>query len=50
MGEDALADEFREYGDLDRVTVIRDKTTKEGKGFAYVKYYKYVCFLLHIYL
>jgi RNA recognition motif-containing protein len=38
--EDELYQEFGEYGTVDAVTVIRDKHTREGKGFAYIKFKK----------
>lgn len=39
MTEKDLADEFSIYGDLE-ISLIRDKSTGERKGFAYVKYHK----------
>lgn len=36
--EDDLKTEFSKYGDLESVSVIRDRTTGQPKGFAYVKY------------
>lgn len=38
--EEDLNQEFSQYGALDNVVVIRDKATKENKGFAYIKYHK----------
>lgn len=40
MSDTELYDTFKQYGDIDYATIIRDKETKESKGFAYVKYYK----------
>lgn len=40
MSEKELTDEFTGYGDVDSISLIRDKTTGEKKGFAYVKYHK----------
>lgn len=40
MSEEELTNEFKQYGDLDSVSVIKDKLTKERKGFAYIKYQK----------
>lgn len=40
MTDIELYDTFKQYGDIDYATIIRDKETKESKGFAYVKYYK----------
>lgn len=31
---------FKQYGDLDYVSVVKDRETKESKGVAYVKYLK----------
>ncbi|XP_055608222.1 RNA-binding protein 45 isoform X2 [Uranotaenia lowii] len=41
MSEESLRDEFGEYGSIENVTIIRDKVTKEGKGFAYVKFARF---------
>ncbi|KAK7478925.1 hypothetical protein BaRGS_00029792 [Batillaria attramentaria] len=38
--EEKLRDEFEKYGDIDTVTVIRDRSTGESKGFGYVKYHR----------
>lgn len=38
--EDNLYEEFSKYGEIDDVTIIRDRQTREGKGFAYIKYKK----------
>lgn len=40
MTEDDLRTEFEKYGEVENVSVIKDKVTKERKGFAYVKYTK----------
>lgn len=40
--EEYLQDYFKQFGDLDYVSVIKDKQTRESKGIAYVKYHKYV--------
>lgn len=40
MSEEDLSAEFSKYGDLESVSVIKDKVTKERKGFAYIKYQK----------
>lgn len=42
MTEEYLQDYFKQFGDLDYVSVIKDKQTRESKGIAYVKYHKYV--------
>ncbi|XP_058457344.1 RNA-binding protein 45 [Malaya genurostris] len=41
MNEESLREEFGKYGTIDTVTIIRDKVTKEGKGFAYVKFNRF---------
>lgn len=38
---DNLYEEFSKYGDIEDVNVIRDRQTKDGKGFAYIKYKKF---------
>lgn len=40
MNESDLTNEFTSYGEIDNVTIIRDKVSKEGKGFGYVKFTK----------
>lgn len=41
MTEESLRDEFGQHGTIDNITIIRDKVTKEGKGFAYVKFSRF---------
>ncbi|XP_031632617.1 RNA-binding protein 45 isoform X2 [Contarinia nasturtii] len=41
MTEEDLRSEFEEYGPLESVSMIRDKVTRECKGFAYVKFFKF---------
>ncbi|XP_055620504.1 RNA-binding protein 45 isoform X2 [Toxorhynchites rutilus septentrionalis] len=41
MNEESLREEFGQHGTIDNVTIIRDKVTKEGKGFAYVKFSRF---------
>lgn len=38
--EQKLTEEFQKFGEVDSVSIIRDKATKESKGFAYVKFFK----------
>ena len=38
--EKNLREEFEKYGEVDDITIIRDRKTKEGKGFAYIKFKK----------
>ena len=40
MGENDLKDHFNQFGDVDYVSIVRDRSTKESKGFAYVKYHR----------
>ncbi|XP_055689591.1 RNA-binding protein 45 [Lutzomyia longipalpis] len=41
MNEDELQEEFSQFGEVDYVTIIRDKASRETKGFAYVKFRKF---------
>lgn len=41
MSDNELYDYFKAFGNIDYATVIRDRETKESKGFGYVKYYKF---------
>ena len=38
--EAELRETFSTFGDIDYVSVVRDRNTKESKGFAYVKYHR----------
>jgi RNA recognition motif-containing protein len=38
--EENLYEEFNKYGEIDDVSLIRDRQTREGKGFAYIKFKK----------
>lgn len=40
MTDDDLYEIFKTFGEIDYVSVIRDRETKESKGFAYIKYFK----------
>lgn len=40
MTDDELYNTFKVYGEIDYATIIKDKETRESKGFAYIKYYK----------
>lgn len=40
MTDSELYDYFKQFGDIDYASIIKDKNTRENKGFAYVKYIK----------
>lgn len=40
MTEDELKKHFSEFGDVDYVSIVKDRTTNESKGFGYVKYHR----------
>jgi len=40
LEEEDLKDEFSSWGPVQYVNIVRDRETKESKGFAYVKYYR----------
>ena len=40
LGESELRDHFNQFGDVDYVSIVRDRTSKESKGFAYIKYHR----------
>lgn len=40
MNDGDLRDHFSQFGDIDYVSIVKDKNTKESKGFAYVKYHR----------
>lgn len=48
MTEDDIRTEFENFGEVENVTMLRDKVTKEPKGFAYVKFTKLVDYILDI--
>ena len=35
-----LQDHFKQFGELEYVSVVKDKETKDSKGVAYVKFHK----------
>lgn len=41
MTDDDLYNTFKIYGDIDYAMIIKDKETRESKGFAYIKYFKF---------
>lgn len=40
MSDLELREHFTQFGDIDYVSIVKDKNTKESKGFAYVKYHR----------
>ncbi len=40
MAEQELREHFARFGDIDYVSIVRDRGTKESKGFAYVKFHR----------
>lgn len=40
MTDAELQDHFKQFGDIEYANIIKDKETRESKGFAYIKYYR----------
>lgn len=40
FNEDTLYEQFSKYGAIDDVTIVRDRKTRDGKQFAYIKFKK----------
>lgn len=40
VSEDQLYENFSKYGAIDDVSIVRDRKTRDGKQFAYIKYKK----------
>lgn len=40
MTDSELREHFEQFGDIDYVSIVKDRETKESKGFAYVKYHR----------
>lgn len=38
--EDQLYEQFNKFGSIDDVTIVRDRKTRDGKQFAYIKFKK----------
>lgn len=38
--ESELEEHFGQFGDVDYVSIVKDRNTKESKGFAYIKYHR----------
>ncbi|XP_044728103.1 RNA-binding protein 45 [Chrysoperla carnea] len=41
MTDDDVHDYFKQFGEIDYASVVKDKETRDSKGFAYVKYFKF---------
>ncbi|KAG7175307.1 RNA-binding protein 45-like [Homarus americanus] len=40
LSETDLREHFVQFGDIDYVSIVRDRNTRDSKGFAYVKYHR----------
>ncbi|XP_071451413.1 RNA-binding protein 45 [Hetaerina americana] len=40
MTEKDVREQFAQFGDIDYVSIVKDRVTKESKGFAYIKYHR----------
>ncbi|XP_069948807.1 RNA-binding protein 45 isoform X4 [Cherax quadricarinatus] len=40
LSEADLREHFVQFGDIDYVSIVRDRNTRDSKGFAYVKYHR----------
>lgn len=40
MSETELKEHFAQFGDVEHCNVVRDRNTKESKGYAYVKFHR----------
>lgn len=40
LTDSELREHFKQFGDIDYVSIVKDRTTKESKGFGYVKYHR----------
>lgn len=43
MSEAEIRGHFSQFGDIEHCNIVRDRNTKESKGFGYVKYFRSVC-------
>lgn len=41
MAEEELRAEFEKFGDVEHVSLVKDKVTKERRGFAYIRFAKF---------
>uniref|UniRef100_A0A6M2DND7 Putative rna-binding protein 45 n=1 Tax=Xenopsylla cheopis TaxID=163159 RepID=A0A6M2DND7_XENCH len=42
MNEDDVENKFKEYGKIVKINVLRDRDTKQSKGFAYITYSSFI--------
>ena len=40
MTETEMREHFAQFGDIDYVSIVRDRNTRDSKGFGYVKYHR----------
>ena len=40
MSEADLKEQFAQFGDVERCNIVRDRNTKESKGYAYVTFHR----------
>lgn len=40
MTEQDLKEHFSQFGDVERCSIVRDRRTKESKGYAYVTFHR----------
>ena len=38
--EPEVTEHFKQFGDIDYCSIVRDRNTKEAKGFAYIKFHR----------
>jgi RNA recognition motif-containing protein len=48
MTEVDIRQHFNQFGDIDYVSIVKDHSTRESKGFAYVKYHRYAFLFLSL--
>lgn len=41
MAEDDLRTEFEKFGEVEHVSIVKDKVTKERRGFAYIRFSRF---------
>lgn len=45
VSEEQLREYFSQYGKVEYASILKDKATNRNKGFAYIKYIRFVKFL-----